>query len=158
MCSVTRYGAPGDRFCRAGRLVPETNNHVLQIYHRSHGVKINSRDSRPNAMADSVYCNLTRHQDFEVEEKHYCRMMAGLLEAGHCSCHAKTRNGNRCPARRTTVGPRTRQTRVDPQVCRQSGHQPGDRLHYGSKTIILYHLPIISPGGNCGAKDQQMIF
>lgn len=69
----TTRGKHGDRLCRASRLVPEINHHVLQLRHYTHGVRI----KKHNAVVVYICRNLGR-QGFAVEEQSHFRTMQGL--------------------------------------------------------------------------------
>lgn len=60
--SRTSRGRMEDRSCRAGCRLPETNNHAIQVCHRTHGARIR----RHNAVASYVARNL-QNQGYAVE-------------------------------------------------------------------------------------------
>ena len=66
-------GRHGDRSCRAGCIVPETNNHVLQIRSRTHGMRI----ARHNSILSYIGRNL-RRQDFTVYNEPHITTSEGL--------------------------------------------------------------------------------
>ena len=69
----TTRGRHGDRSCRAGCIVPETNNHVLQICPRTHGVRI----ARHNSILSYIGRNL-RRQGFTVYDEPHITTSEGL--------------------------------------------------------------------------------
>lgn len=66
-------GGHGDKLSGAGCLVPETNNHLFEICHRTHGVRI----KRHTVVAAPICHNLQR-QGFTVEEEPHYRSVKGL--------------------------------------------------------------------------------
>lgn len=62
--SRTSRGRTYDRSCRAGCGVPETNNHILQVCHKTNGIRI----KRHNAISNYIARNLS-NQGYRVENE-----------------------------------------------------------------------------------------
>ena len=92
--SRTIRGRHGDRSCRAGCMMPETSNHVLQVCPRTHGMRI----ARHNSILTYIGRNL-RRQWFTVYDESHITISEGLRKPDIVAIMG-TLGGNRHPSSR----------------------------------------------------------